>query len=65
MHAISPLRGKNPAEKAAYLLPKKQSTSPAKKGSLHRLPKMAAYPKKKTEEEAEKVRRQAITWNNR
>ena len=58
---------KNPAEKAACLLPKKavylscqkrQSTSPAKKGSLHLLPEMAAYPKKKKkkkqEEETEK-----------
>ena len=43
MHAISPPRKKNPAEKAAYLMQKKavylscqkrQSTSPAKNGSL-------------------------------
>ena len=43
MHTISPSSGKNPAEKAVYLLPKKavylycqksQSTSTAKNGSL-------------------------------
>ena len=56
MHAISPPRGKNPAEKAAYLLPKKAVyLSCQKKGSLPLLPKMAAYrKKKKQEEEAEK-----------
>ena len=57
MHAISPPRGKNPAEKAAYLLPKKAVylSCQKKKGSLPFLPKMAAYrKKKKQEEEAEK-----------
>ena len=51
-----PTRGKNPAVKAAYLLPKKGSLPLLpKKGSLPLLPKMAAYrKKKKQEEEAEK-----------
>ena len=57
MYAISPPRGKNPADKATYLLPKKAVyLSCKKKGSLPLLPKMAAYrkKKKKQEEEAEK-----------
>ena len=55
MHARSPPRGKNPAEKAAYLLPKKAVYLSCQKGSLPLLPKMAAYrKKKKQEEEAEK-----------
>ena len=57
MHATSPHAEKNPAEKAAYFLPKKavylscqkrQPTSPAKKTAAYR------KKKKKQEEEAEK-----------
>ena len=51
MHAISPPRRKNSAEKAVYLLPKNAVYLSCQKCSLPLLPKMAVYPKKKKQEE--------------
>ena len=69
MHAISPPRGKNPAKKAAYLLPKKavyvsrqkrQPTSPAKKWQP--IPRRRRSRKKKQRKKKEEAEEEQHKW---